>query len=125
MKPSTLEPSFLTAAMLVTDYKNVAVTRAKAALLRAGLSQPTCCATDIPASVTQGDIHLAGVSVGALIAMKLLRGTGERIKSPVAEHKGRKIGIYCIPPERRNAAVAWLERNAPQQVAERQAEMFS
>jgi hypothetical protein len=107
---TTLEPSFLQAAMLVNAFKGDRMKAAQAAMIYRALTHPEVVATDIPETITEGDAHISGCASGALVSIKLLEAVG-RVKSPDPAAKGRKLNIYRIPHDRIGAARAWLRAN--------------
>lgn len=107
---TTLEPSFLSAAILVQDFKGAAMLRCKGALLALCLTRGTATAADIPETITNGDLHLAGCASGSLISIGLLECVG-RVKSPNPNARGRKLNVMAVPQAKRDTARLWLTRN--------------
>lgn len=109
---TTLDPQFLVATMQIAAFKNGPMLRAQGALLTLALESPVpITAADLPGEITNGNTHLAGAAAGGLIAQDLLRATGERVKSPHPNAKGRKLNQLTVPDNRRATARTWLTAN--------------
>jgi hypothetical protein len=105
----------------MTSFKGTAMLRCQAALLWMALKNEEFSAAQLPAEITNGNVHLAGAATGALIAQGLLVVVG-RVKSPVPSAKGRKLDLLRINPNKRETARTWLVRNGFEPIQE-QAEM--
>lgn len=122
MNSTTLEPSFLQAALLMMNFKGKRMTAVQGAMLALALDGRTITAVDIPDILVAGSTHLAGAACGALVALDLLEVVG-RVKSPKPNAKGRKLDQFRLADGRRGAANAWLNANGLPKFQERQAEM--
>lgn len=105
---TTLEPSFLQAALLMMNFKGKRMTAIMGAMLALALDGRTITATDIPDVMVDGSKHLAGAACGALVSQELLVVVG-RVKSTKPNAKGRKLDQFRLAPGRMNAAVAWFK----------------
>ena len=73
-----------------------------------GLQNGEFNATALPGEITEGNKHIAGASVGSLVATGLLTVTG-RVKSPIPSSKGRKLDVLRITCV--ETAKTWLKAN--------------
>lgn len=104
---TTLDPQFLRAVVLMTDFKPGDARRVKASLLALAVNGLDFTAADLPAEVADGDIHIAGAACGALVSERLITAVG-RVKSPDPKAKGRKLNVYRIAAGRLETALAWF-----------------
>lgn len=117
---TTLDPSFLTAVLLLNSFKHRPMLMTQAALLHMALSGLEFTAADLPGEVTQGSKHIAGAATGALISQGLLIVV-RRIPSPRPEAKGRKLDVLRLAQGKRGTAATWLKVNGlptPETVAQ-------
>lgn len=80
-----------------------------AALLMLGLAGGDFCAASLPKEITQGDIHVSGLAVKALLKMGLIEKVGY-IPSPNADAKGRPVLLLRIPSNKVYTAKTYLAR---------------
>src|SRR5438034_9197820 len=109
LSTAPLDPSFLRAIVLITNFKPNPTRRALGALLMIGLHQTEFTAADLPGEITNGSKHMAGAATGALLACELVK-VMRRIPSPRPEAKGRKLDVLKIVS--RSKAKAWLKANS-------------
>jgi len=105
---TTLEPQFLRALVLMGDFKPGEMRGVKARLLALAVTGAEFTAADLPAEISNGDIHIAGAACGALVSENLITAVG-RVKSPDPRAKGRKLNVYRIACGRLTAAMAWFK----------------
>lgn len=105
-----LDPSFLTAVLLMNSFRHRPMVMAQAALLHMALRGEDFDASMLPGEVTQGSKHIAGAATGALISQGLIIVT-RRIKSPRPEARGRKLDVLRLAPGKRGTAITWLKAN--------------
>ena len=106
-RPTTLDPQFLRAVILVSGFRPRPMETAQIALLCIGLRGGRFCAADLPGEITHGDQHIAGCACGSLASTGLIECVG-RMKSPRPDAKGRKLDVWEIPGNKRATAEAWL-----------------
>jgi len=104
---TTLDPQFLRAIVLMTDFKPGDARRVKSALLALAVNGLDFTAADLPAEIANGDIHLAGAACGALVSERLIVVVDRR-KSPDPKAKGRKLNVYRLAMGRLETARAWF-----------------
>lgn len=105
-----LSVDFLRAIVVMDAFKGKPLRRAQACLLRVALRHGKVMATDIPAEITNGSVHMAGAACGGLLASNLLVVTG-RAKSPNPSAHGRKLNVFAVPEGRASTAEAWFLNN--------------
>ena len=103
----TLDPQFLRAIVLMTDFKPGDARRVKAALLVLAVNGLDFTAADLPDEITNGDIHIAGAACGALVSERLIVAVNRR-KSPDPKAKGRKLNVYRLAMGRLETARTWF-----------------
>jgi hypothetical protein len=108
MITTTLDPSFLRSVVAMTMFTPKRMLRCQAALLMVGLGGGEFNATALPGELTEGNKHVAGAATGSLVATGLLTVTG-RIKSPLANAKGRKLDTLRLTSI--ETAKTWLRAN--------------
>lgn len=104
---TTLDPQFLRAVVLMTDFKPGDARRVKSALLALAVNGLEFTAADLPAEIANGDIHIAGAACGALVSENLITAVA-RVKSPDPKAKGRKLNVYRLAAGRLATARAWF-----------------
>lgn len=104
---TTLDPQFLRAIVLMTDFKPGDARRVKSALLALAVNGLDFTAADLPAEIANGDIHIAGAACGALVSERLIVAVDRR-KSPDPKAKGRKLNVYRLAMGRLETARAWF-----------------
>lgn len=118
---TTLSPDFLTAALLVTNFKGKKMMSVQAALLTMGLSGQDFTAAQIPSELVGDSKNISGCASGSLVAQGLITVVS-RMPSPKLNAKGRKLDVFRIADGKRETAKAWLRVNGFQQVEARQEE---
>lgn len=104
---STFDPSFLRAIILMTGWRGTEVDRFQAGLLMLGLRGQDFSAADLPAELSNGNVHIAGCATGRLLTLGLIEVVG-RVKSPNKNAHGRKLNLLRIPSQKVSAARTWL-----------------
>ena len=104
---TTLDPQFLRAIVLMTDFKPGDARRVKSALLALAVNGLDFTAADLPAEIANGDIHIAGAACGALVCEKLIVVV-DRKKSPDKKAKGRKLNVYRLALGKLETVRAWF-----------------
>jgi hypothetical protein len=104
---TTLDPQFLRAVVLMTDFKPGDIRRVKSALLALAVNGLDFTAADLPAEIANGDIHIAGAACGALVSERLIVAVARR-KSPDPKAKGRKLNVYRLGMGRLETVRAWF-----------------
>lgn len=117
----SLEQNFLTAIIMVANFRPSRIEALQVALLLIGVQGIEFSAADV-AVIANGDIHLPGCACGSLLAMGLAECTG-RIKSPMPKAHGRKLNTYRIPAAKIPTARTWLREHGVERIPQLQGQM--
>jgi len=102
-----LDPQFLRAIVLMSDFKAGDMRRVKSALLAFAVNGLDFTAADLPGEITNGNLHIAGAACGALVTLGFVSAVG-RIKSTAPKAKGRKLNIYRLAPGKLATVRTWF-----------------
>jgi hypothetical protein len=122
MTTTTLHPALLQAIILATSFREPDMHAAQGALLMIGLQGEPFDAGMLPAKITNGDQHLAGMACASLAAQGLIECIG-RVRSSSPLGNGRKVNQWILRDAKKPLARLWLSRHGYQDHVEVQTEI--